>query len=192
MSLLRAADHRRMPWKNGGGETVEIAVFPPDAGFSDFDWRVSMAKVAGDGPFSIFPDIDRTLCVLDGNGIALSIDQQDALHLDATSEPLLFPADVPVSARLVNGPITDLNIMTRRSHFTHTVRRLHIERETTLSVTGMPAMIFCHIGTMRVNGDGLAAQLGCLDCLLLINVAEKPLRFSGVGTVFIIEIRPER
>ena len=24
--ILKAADHRRMPWKNGRGETVEIAV----------------------------------------------------------------------------------------------------------------------------------------------------------------------
>ena len=28
VTILRAKDYRRMPWKNGGGETVEIAVFP--------------------------------------------------------------------------------------------------------------------------------------------------------------------
>ena len=49
MRILRAADHKRMPWKNGGGETTEIAVFPEHAGLSDFDWRVSMARVDGDG-----------------------------------------------------------------------------------------------------------------------------------------------
>jgi environmental stress-induced protein Ves len=47
-----------MPWKNGGGETTEIAVFPDGAGLSDFDWRVSMARVDGDGPFSSFPGIE--------------------------------------------------------------------------------------------------------------------------------------
>ena len=50
-----------MPWKNGGGETAEIAVSPPGAALDDFDWRLSMARVETDGPFSAFPGIDRTL-----------------------------------------------------------------------------------------------------------------------------------
>ena len=61
--LLRNSDHRRMPWKNGGGETVEVIVHPEGASLSDFGWRVSMATVASDGPFSVFPGIDRTLAV---------------------------------------------------------------------------------------------------------------------------------
>ncbi len=63
-----------MPWKNGGGETVEIAVFPEGAGFKDFGWRISLASVASDGPFSAFPGIDRTLTVIDGVGIDLVVD----------------------------------------------------------------------------------------------------------------------
>src|SRR3712207_8945836 len=31
MKILRSSEYRRMPWKNGKGETVEIAVFPPNA-----------------------------------------------------------------------------------------------------------------------------------------------------------------
>ncbi|WP_442165592.1 HutD family protein, partial [Rhizobium leguminosarum] len=46
---MRAGDHKRMPWKNGKGETVEIAVFPPGASINDFDWSISMATVAEDG-----------------------------------------------------------------------------------------------------------------------------------------------
>ncbi|KXF76632.1 HutD-family protein [Paramesorhizobium deserti] len=188
-SLLRAADHRRMPWKNGGGETTEIAVFPPDAGLSDFDWRVSMAKVAGDGPFSIFPGIDRTLSILEGNGMELSIAGQGAVRLDAASEPLPFPADAAVDARLTDGPITDLNVMTRRGGFTHSVRRMHIDHQTALTATGTPALLFCHRGTIEVDGDDLSAQLTPLDCLVLDEAAEKTLRLSGTGTFFLIEIR---
>ena len=43
LQVLRAADHRRMPWKNGRGETTEIAIWPPTAGLDGFDWRISMA-----------------------------------------------------------------------------------------------------------------------------------------------------
>ncbi|WP_431460998.1 HutD family protein, partial [Klebsiella pneumoniae] len=32
MRILRAADYRSMPWKNGGGVTTEIAVSPAGAG----------------------------------------------------------------------------------------------------------------------------------------------------------------
>ncbi len=76
VTLLKAENHRRMPWKNGGGVTVEIAVHPQGASVDDFDWRVSMATVASHGPFSIFPGIDRTLSVLEGDGILLDVDGQ--------------------------------------------------------------------------------------------------------------------
>ncbi len=66
MRILRAGDHRQMPWKNGGGVTTEVAISPPDATVSDFDWRISMAKVPASGPFSAFANIERVLAVLDG------------------------------------------------------------------------------------------------------------------------------
>ncbi|TIN81446.1 MAG: HutD family protein, partial [Mesorhizobium sp.] len=71
MRILRAAEYRSMPWKNGGGVTTEIAVSPSGAGLDDFDWRVSMARVELSGPFSQFAGIDRTLAVLEGEGIVL-------------------------------------------------------------------------------------------------------------------------
>lgn len=123
MTLLRASDYKRMPWKNGGGETVEIAIFPPGSSVEDFDWRISVATVANDGPFSIFSGIDRTLSILQGNGMALAIAAGDPLLLTKESPPLPFPADVPVNATLPDGPITDLNVMTRRSTFRHAVER---------------------------------------------------------------------
>ena len=66
MRILRAGSHRRMPWKNGGGITTEVAISPPEATVNDFDWRISMAKVLASGPFSTFANIDRVLAVLDG------------------------------------------------------------------------------------------------------------------------------
>ena len=69
MQILRAANYKVMPWKNGLGSTTEIAIFPANAKLDDFDWRVSMAQVTSDGPFSSFPGIDRTLLVIDGAGI---------------------------------------------------------------------------------------------------------------------------
>lgn len=113
-----------MPWKNGAGETVEIAVFPAGASVDDFDWRISMATVASDGPFSIFPGVDRTLSILSGSGMVLAIADAEAVPLTRDSQPLPFAADVAVNATLTGGPITDLNVMTRRGRFHHSVTRV--------------------------------------------------------------------
>ena len=46
ISLLRAADRPRIPWKNGGGEAEDIATGPPGASWESMDWRVSRAWTA--------------------------------------------------------------------------------------------------------------------------------------------------
>ena len=107
MRILRAADYRVMPWKNGGGTTTEIMVSPDGAGLDDFDWRVSMARVEGSGPFSSFAGIDRTLSVLEGEGIALDVAGLAPVHLTRLSSPFSFPADVATSAELLAGAVRD-------------------------------------------------------------------------------------
>ncbi|WP_211371287.1 HutD/Ves family protein [Paracoccus limosus] len=123
LQVLRAADHRCMPWKNGRGETTEIAIWPPTAGLDGFDWRISMAGVAEDGDFSIFPQIDRSLAVLSGDGIELQVQGLGLHRLTLATPPLAFAADVPASARLLGQPITDLNVMTRRGSWSHRLLR---------------------------------------------------------------------
>src|SRR6476619_3067787 len=70
--LLTPNDYRSMPWKNGAGRTTEIAVHPPGAALDAFAWRVSIADVERDGPFSRFPGIDRTIVLLGGSGMRLA------------------------------------------------------------------------------------------------------------------------
>jgi environmental stress-induced protein Ves len=127
VKLLRAADYKTMPWKNGMGSTTEIAISPADATLDAFDWRVSMARVASDGPFSSFAAIDRTLLVLEGNGIDLSVAARAPVRVDRDTIHS-FPGDQPTAARLVAGPITDLNVMTRRDVLSHHVQRVRIIR----------------------------------------------------------------
>lgn len=72
--LIRSTDLVRVPWKNGGGTTAEVAVHPPGTGFDAFDWRISMADVAADGPFSRFPGVDRTLVLAEGRDLVLDLE----------------------------------------------------------------------------------------------------------------------
>jgi hypothetical protein len=125
LKIIRAADCRTTRWKNGGGSTTEIAIDPPDASLEGFDWRISMARVASDGPFSEFPGVDRTLAVISGNGLQLSIGGKPPAMLDRGSDPIQFAADIATSARLLSGEITDLNVMSRRQRFGHRLLRVH-------------------------------------------------------------------
>lgn len=154
-----------MPWKNGKGETVEIAVFPADASIDDFDWRISMATVAEDGPFSIFPGIDRTLAILDGNGMVLEVEGSAPVLLTTASDPLAFPADVPVTARLQDGSITDLNVMSRRVGLAHRLIRIDVDGGKTVPLPPSTCLFLCHQGALSFRKDGetgaLAVNVRC-------------------------------
>jgi environmental stress-induced protein Ves len=120
--VIRAADCPHVPWRNGGGTTREIAVFPPDAGIETFLWRLSMARVEVIGPFSAFEGIDRTLAVLDGT---LALTGPDlAVRLDASAAPHSFDGSARVVGEPLGGPVLDLNSMVRRGRFACTMTRL--------------------------------------------------------------------
>lgn len=111
--LLKPADYVRMPWKDGGGNTTQIAVHPAQSTLDTFDWRVSFADVAADGPFSRFPGVDRVLVLLSGAGMLLSGDAH-SVELRAPFEPYAFSGDEGISCALVDGPVRDFNLMLRR------------------------------------------------------------------------------
>ena len=108
---LRFAEYPVTPWKNGRGVTREIAASAVSVG-SDTPphWRISMATVTEDAPFSHFPGIVRTLGVVDGAGIELTVEDRSRI-IRVGGEPAVFAGDVPASARPLDGPVFDLNLM---------------------------------------------------------------------------------
>lgn len=187
-TVFKASTYRRMPWKNGAGETVEIAVSPEGAALSDFDWRISMATVATDGPFSIFPGIDRTLSILEGNGMSLSIDGGAPVLLTQDSDPLAFPADVSVSATLADGTITDLNVMSRRASLRHKVERIDVDATSTLKVHATTWVALCHRGDVILECGGNRADLGPGDAFLLEGGQGADVVLSGRALCYLIAI----
>lgn len=185
MKILRAQDHTRMPWKNGKGETIQIGIHPEDASLEDFDWRVSIATVDSDGPFSQFPGIDRTISILTGEGIVLSVADRDPARLTQNSAPFAFPADVTSSATLIGGAITDLNVMVRRTEFAANVQRLRIDDVLELRASAGETLLLCAEGQITLNGR----QLASLDCARL-EADDPSIMLHGQGIVFLIAIDP--
>ncbi len=112
--ILRAAARATVPWKNGGGTVREIAAGPEGAGTDAFDWRVSLADVTADGPFSAFPGVDRVLTVVEGAGMDLVVGGEHHI-VDEPLWPHGFPGDLPTEGFLLGGPVVNLNVMYRRA-----------------------------------------------------------------------------
>ncbi|MFN0301420.1 MAG: HutD family protein [Burkholderiales bacterium] len=108
--VIRCAGVRPQPWRNGGGQTRELLVWP-----SANEWRVriSVADVDTDGPFSAYPDVERWFAVVAGAGVDLAIDGT-MHHMNPSSPPLCFDGGANIDCRLLNGPTRDLNLMVGR------------------------------------------------------------------------------
>lgn len=152
MQLLKGVDLVEVPWKNGGGITRNIAEGKTALGPA---WRLSRADVAGDGPFSNFAGLRRVLTVISGAGM-------DLLHTDGTLradplKPVAFDGGLPVTARLLDGPLTDLNLMFDPAHCDGAVRLL---RGAAVQDVDPPSggLTAIHVvqGRPRIAGDALA------------------------------------
>ena len=106
--LYRARDYPRMPWRNGGGTTQEVAC-NPGGSTAGFEWRLSIADVGQDGGFSAFDGFQRIITVLEGAGIELTVDGRREPPL-GPRRAYAFRGDAKVDCRLLDGPIRDFNL----------------------------------------------------------------------------------
>ncbi len=111
--MLAPGDYRTMRWKNGLGETVEIDR-SGDASdqLGDFDWRLSLARVAADGPFSVFPGVERTITVVEGAGMELILADANR-HRLLPMRPFTYDGGMAIEGLLLDGPVRDFNVMVR-------------------------------------------------------------------------------
>lgn len=158
---LHYFDADRLPatsWKNGGGTTREIACHPAGAGIEDFGWRVSIADIAADGPFSPFPGIDRVITLLDGPGVRLYAPDAGIDHrLDRPLAPFAFPGEAAIESTLLGGATADFNVMTRRGQWHAEVR---VPTQATELQAAPGGLLYAARGAWRVHGNGT-------DCGLL-------------------------
>jgi len=170
IAILRAADRIATPWKNGGGITREVAVWPPNSNFDDFDWRISIAEVREAGPFSMFEGIDRTMAILSGQ-LELRLPDR-TVSLDPACEPLAFAGDVSCEAVPLVGPVTDLNVMVRRGRAVGRVARF---RDLTTAAAKSRTILVATVRTALQLGDE-EYVLDILDAALIADT-----HFSATG-----------
>ncbi|GAB2522772.1 HutD/Ves family protein [Lysobacter humi (ex Lee et al. 2017)] len=116
--VIPSYEYRRTRWRNGAGWTREIHAEPmAGGGGDDWSYRLSIAEITADAPFSAFPGIDRELVLLSGEGMRLRFDDA-VVELSPPHGRHRFAGEAAVSGELVGGPTQDFNLMWRRGTWT--------------------------------------------------------------------------
>lgn len=171
ITLHRASQHQVQPWKNGQGKTQEIAKCTDvkTANGPSFVWRLSIATIEQEGPFSRFPGTDRTLMLLDGKGLQLTVAPLDTVCLlDRRYNHISFDGAAKVDCGLKEGGVTAFNVMTSQAGGGHEV--IVFEQVTqghSLPSHQGPLLIFCTEKAVTVQVSGQNYKLTQYDMLEL-------------------------
>ncbi|MFE4228039.1 HutD family protein [Arthrobacter sp. NPDC056886] len=169
MEIIRYAELKAHPWRNGGGVTREVARHPrtpsgqtalqtalQKTAQDSWDWRISIAEVSKAGPFSAFAGMDRVLTVIDGELLLLSVD--GAEHPLEKYRPFRFSGDAAAAGALPTGDIRDLNVITRNGAFKGYTSIIELSKKRAHPVFGGQFGILLHgQGTVSPGTAGDAA-----------------------------------
>ena len=111
LAIQTVASIASQPWRNGGGTTRPLAEA------ANGDWRVSLADVARDGPYSPFPGMDRQSLVIKGAGVTLR-NGTDTVAIKP-GQPAGYEGEIVWQATLCDGPVVALNTMVKRDRLAH-------------------------------------------------------------------------
>lgn len=130
IQIIRYEECESSLWKNGGGSTKQLLIWPKGADLSNFDFRISIATISSDGPFSIFPSIDRQLCLLEGEGVKLLMSENGAKSSELVLRPnqaaFCFSGETQIESQLLDKQIIDFNVMTKRGKYRAYIERLEL------------------------------------------------------------------
>jgi environmental stress-induced protein Ves len=104
---IKLQDVPPSPWKNGGGTTQALVCWPNS---TEWIFRMSVARIDSDGPFSEFKGVSRWFAVLQGEGVALQFPEKRVV-LGAKDPVIQFSGNAPCHCCLTNGPTLDFNLM---------------------------------------------------------------------------------
>lgn len=150
VTLIQPGRFQRQPWKNGGGSTMEIMAATEGGRLL---WRVSIAEVTGNGPFSVFPGMERVLAVIDGAGMRLSVDGASPATVTPSGGTFRFRGDAGVTCALIDSPCRVFNLMFDRTRLDGTLRRI-TPGEAAGTPPGGISLAYAAGGALRLKAGG--------------------------------------
>jgi len=194
VTVLPAANRSDEPWRNGGGSTRQVAALFGQDGPA---WRLSMARVESDGPFSVFPGVTRTILVMDGDEMLLNVDGTEVL---LGSEPFTFDGAGTIRGTLRGSAVTDFNVMVKRGEFNATTERIapgHSSFRTSAEQWHSPGTIVVVApasgARIEVEPLGLDVQLAAYDAVRIDGVTSSLQgTIRSPGSSVLVVLTPER
>ena len=186
--VLREADYRRMRWKNGAGWTSEI-LRSPDV--DDWRWRLSIAEIEADAPFSTYPGVDRDLVLLSGNGMRLRFDDGSMHELLPPHGALRFPGERRLVGQPIDGCSRDFNVMWKRGQADVQLwRRPLVGAMVLFAAAGETWVVHMLAGQAHFTGDCALAGLERGDTAVLQGNVGMRARFAldGAGEALLVRI----
>jgi uncharacterized protein len=138
-------------WRNGGGQTRELWVWPPAGSEGNVGWRlrISLADITQDGPFSAFEGVARWFTVVSGAGVVLTL-PGGPLSLRPGDAPLAFDGANAPACSLLAGPTQDLNLMVR--HGQGMIKTIAYSARQTCA--GGQFGLYCRLAGQLQDGSG--------------------------------------
>lgn len=178
LSVLSWDDLKPVPWKNGGGVTREVARAENESGWL---WRLSVADMGADGPFSHFAGMTRILTVIEGAGIDLVT--PEGVLAARPDLPISFSGEMPVEGRLCAGPIRDLNVIYDAGAVTAEVTP--VRGPAVVAASPGPTLVLCRAGPLWADavlapaggfayGKAGRIELGAGAAGLVVRVSPRP------------------
>jgi uncharacterized protein len=189
LQLIPAHEYRRERWRNGLGWTREILRSPQTG--EDWDWRLSIAEIECDGPFSSFPGIERELVLLHGHGVRLRFDDGDVRDVEPPHGRVRFAGERGVSGELIDGPTHDFNLMWRRDRIDAELWHRPLVGSMVLFVEPGERWAVHVLSGHALAIDGMNRISASSGDTFLLNAASERSRYAldGGGELLIIRLR---
>lgn len=172
--LIRSRDYLQGRWPNGLGVSWEIA--------REENWRLAIARIDSDVPFSQYPGIDRLFTLIEGQGLDLDVAGLGRLT-GRPFEPIRFPGDRATTCQLRGGPCRALNLFLKRGLVTAEVEVVQANAAVKIDHP-QTTLIFTAGGKAEARGFALEAE----DTL----IAEGPFSLTPNGPcrVYVARLEP--
>jgi len=144
--IISSNSYQQMLWKNGGGVTQEICRYPKE---ETFHWRLSMAMVNQDGAFSFFEGYQRIISILNGEGIYLLQDKKEK-KLIKEQDVFTFSGDQAIHCQLVNGSVTDFNLIFDPTHYQAGVQWVQPQAALNITTSAKNVLLFSNECSSKV------------------------------------------
>lgn len=136
LNIIPASSFKTVPWKNGKGETTELAINPTGT-LDNFQWRLSIASVIENGVFSDFSGYMRNLVLIEGDSITLIHDDSKIDKLTKILDFATFYGGCQTLGKLTNGAIKDFNIITSNTSCETRVQTFIAQTKQSISFNGL-------------------------------------------------------